>query len=106
MEFLILATLSILICIASYIAYKIQSFNNPAKLSVLYFSEVQETKGYFKEEKILRVKAQLMLGQIPVGQAFVISEQKIETINKEEIKEIVQKFAEPLVKIGVAAIAA
>lgn len=109
-----LTTQALLICnllVGLYIAFKVSRKTHPtsskkSELTIVYFSELHEDKGYFKEESVVKVKGQLVLGELPVGQPFVISEQRFSKVNKEEINNMVEKVAAPLIKAGVAAIAA
>ena len=73
-------------------------------LNVKYFHEVSDVSGFIKKQKKIQIKAQFYIGEIPIGQPFLMSEQITEDINEERIKKIIDDIAKPLSTIGVKAI--
>lgn len=73
-------------------------------LAVKYYEEIRESFGFFKKEKSLTIKAQLIYGGIPVGQAFTVSESKSVEIDRAQINQTIQDLAQPLMNAGIKAI--
>lgn len=67
----------------------------------MYFSDISEINGFVKKQKRVQVKAQLMIGEIPIGGTILVSEQITETVDKQKIEEIINKIAKPLIDLGI-----
>lgn len=71
-------------------------------LKVIYFTEVTDISGFVKKQKKVQVKAQLLVGDIPIGHPFLVSEQITEQVDEAKIKHIVDEIAKPLARLGIS----
>ena len=87
--------------ICGFLAYRLTTVKTALKeLQIIYFTETRSKDGFIKKESIIQIKGQLLVGGIPVGPAFLISEQASEQVDKEQINRILEEFARPLISLG------
>jgi hypothetical protein len=67
---------------------------------VVCFSEIQSSSGVFKDKCVIRVKAQLMVKDVPYGQPFILSEQVTENLDQDRIDQILKNVMIPLSRVG------
>lgn len=102
MEAVIVGLLSVNLIVTTVLLIKFVSVKNSIRgLKVLYFPEVTEVSGFLKKQKRVQIKAQFMIGEIPIGHPFVMSEQFTETVDEKKVQEIIQNIGKPLAAIGV-----
>lgn len=102
---LLVAISSLNLLITAFLLFKAGLFRRSIQdLKVLYFTEITDQNGFVKKQKKIQIKAQLLIGEVPVGHAFVISEQISESVDQEKLKLIVEEVARPLARIGIAVI--
>lgn len=100
-EILVLLLLSLILALCGFVAYRLLSVKNAFReLQVVYFTETQNREKVFKKESVVQIKGQLLLGGIPVGHPFLLSEQVTETVDKEKVNRLLEEFAGPLLVLG------
>ena len=57
-----------------------------------------------QKQKKIQIKAQLLIGEIPIGHAFLISEQISESVDEAKLQVIIEEIAKPLARIGIAVV--
>ena len=70
----------------------------------MYFTEISDVTGFIKKQKRVQVKAQLLVGDLPIGHPFLISEQISETVDEKRVTELIENIAKPLSAIGIKVI--
>lgn len=73
-------------------------------LQIIYFVEEHEVSGFIKKQKRVQVKAQLQIGQLPIGNPFLVSEQVTETMDQVRVDTLIENFAKPLSALGIKVI--
>lgn len=74
------------------------------RLTVSYFVETNEDKGFLKTTYICIQKGQLLLDGIPIGAAFAIAEERMSKVDTERINAMLEEYAKPLVLLGMASV--
>ncbi len=101
-QLLVLILLSLNLALGSFIAYRMLSVKSALReLQVMYFAETLRKESLIKKEVIVKIKGQLLLGGIPVGQAFVLTEHVSEVLDKDKVNLLLNEFAKPLIDLGV-----
>ncbi|HXH31373.1 MAG TPA: hypothetical protein VNJ01_11215 [Bacteriovoracaceae bacterium] len=102
METSILLISSLNLLLTSVMAYKYCKLKTEVKkVHMKYFTEVTETDRMFKKEKMVKIKAQVYLDDLPIGESYTVSEDRTEVVNKEEIHKTIKSFAAPLTRMGI-----
>ena len=105
MESLLLGLVVLNIVITAILLLRIETVRKSIHgIKVMYFTDISDVNGFIKKQKKVQVKAQIMIGEIPIGQPFVMSEQVTESVDEKVIKEIVDNIAKPLAGIGIKVI--
>lgn len=106
MEILLLVSVLINGILGTVLYFRLQPVveNKKEPLAVKYFEEVQELNGFFRKEKSLAIKAQLIYDGLPVGQAFTVCEHKTMEVDRAQINKTIEDLARPLMKAGIKAI--
>ncbi len=100
-ETLLLILLAINTGICGFLAFRFVSVKSALReLQIIYFTETRSKDGFLKKESVVQIKGQLLLGGLPIGRPFLISEQVSEEVDKENINRILQEFAKPLIALG------
>jgi hypothetical protein len=73
-------------------------------LQVVYFVEEHETNGFIKKQKKIQIKAQLQIGNLPIGSPFLVSEQISETVDQDRTTALIENIAKPLSALGIKVI--
>lgn len=74
------------------------------RLTVSYFVETNEDKGFFKKTYVCSQKGQLLIDGIPVGGAFTIVEERMSEVDSERINMMLEEYAKPLLDMGMAVV--
>jgi hypothetical protein len=90
--------------LVTFVMYRQQVKTLQKRLTVSYFIETQEDKGFLKSSFTCLHKAQLHIDGIPVGTAFTISEEKTSEVDNDRINTMLEEFAKPLLEIGIASV--
>lgn len=106
MERELLWILIVLVCfnvgVSAFLFYQLSNLRKATQgVKAIYFGEVSEVSSLIKKQKKVLLKCQLLMGEIPVGQPFIVSEQLTETIDKERIDSIIENLAKPIGGIGI-----
>ena len=105
MNFAVLTICCLNLAITIFLLFKAGLFRRSIQdLKVVYFSEVSEANGFIKKQKKIQIKAQLLIGEIPVGHAFLISEQISESVDEAKLQAIIEEIAKPLARLGIAVV--
>lgn len=100
-EVLVVLLLALNLAVVGFVAYRILSVKSALReLQIFYFTETQNREKFLKKESVVQIKGQLMLGGIPVGHPFLMSEQVTETVDKEKVNRLLDEFAGPLLALG------
>lgn len=100
-EGLVITLLLVILAVVGFVAVRIFSVKNALReLQVVYFTESQSREKFLKKESVIQIKGQLLLGGIPVGHSFLMSEQVTETVDKEKVNRLLEEFAGPLLALG------
>ena len=71
------------------------------KWTIQFFSEEQIDKGFFSDKWIIRYRFQLLHNGFPVGPAGVIGEESFREVDKEQVNQVLQDFARPILQAGI-----
>lgn len=105
MESVVLGLLLLNIVITAVLLFRVETVRKSIHgIKVMYFTDISDVNGFIKKQKRIQVKAQLMIGEIPIGQPFVMSEQVTESVDEKVVKEIIDNIAKPLSGIGIKVI--
>jgi len=105
MNYLVLTVLVINLVITCVLLFRVNAVRKSVhEIKVMYFTDISDVTGFLKKQKRVQVKAQLMIGEVPIGQPFVMSEQITEVVDEKRVAEIVENIAKPLAGIGIKVI--
>jgi len=73
-------------------------------LQVVYFVEENEANGFIKKQKRVQIKAQLQIGNLPIGSPFLVSEQVTEAVDQARVDALIENIAKPMAALGIKVI--
>lgn len=69
-------------------------------LSVTYFPEIKENKGFFSDKYNVSYKCQLTINGLPIGVPILLREDSYSEVNHENIHKVLNDYAKPLLEHG------
>lgn len=105
MDYVIILLLTLNLVVTAAFFFKFSSLRSSFReLKVMYFTDVSDVTEFMKRKKKIQVKAQLLIGEIPIGHPFVVSEQITETVDEEKVRLVIDNIAKPLAALGIKVI--
>lgn len=105
MESLVLVGVVLNLLITGVLLFRVDAVRKSVHgIKVMYFTDVSDVTGFIKKQKKIQVKAQFLIGEIPIGQPFVMSEQITEVVDEKRVSEIIENIAKPLAALGIKVI--
>ena len=102
---IVLCAHSFLTLIGFIILYNKISKNDKAEeneLKIVYFDEIHVDEGLIKKKYSMKIKQQLYYRGYPIGQPFVVLENKIETVDREQVDKYLKEYLGPVADLGKA----
>lgn len=69
-------------------------------VKVVLLEEVNSVDGFLKKTYKIKIKQQIYLKNIPVGEPVTVVENTIEEANKEQIERILKNYVDPFLALG------
>ncbi len=83
--------------LAFCVAYVWRTQHKLNQIKVVYSHDAFESKGFIKNKRKVTFKGRVFIGELPVGEPFVLSVHEFEEVSKENVDHYVKNYIAPTI---------